>query len=120
MSFLVNAPQLERDSCPRRPVIQAAEAIAAEPGWMASFLASIPEDDDERAVITDPLTAEWFGLAEALEELDGPRTPEGARAMALAAMAEIPRNSDGTIDCGDLHVSLAMGCVEFILATVPG
>jgi hypothetical protein len=39
--------------------------------------------------------------------------------MALAVMAEVPRNADGSIDPGDLHEVLSMKCVEFILATVP-
>jgi hypothetical protein len=77
-------------------------------------------DEDERAEIMDPLNEEWFELSEALSELERPRTLEGARAMALAAMAEIPRDLEGNIEYGELHVLLSMGCVDFILAAVPG
>jgi hypothetical protein len=77
------------------------------------------DDDDEREPFTAPIDAEWFGLKDRIVALERPRTPEGARAIALAALSEVPRYRDGTIDYGDLHSLLAMWCAEFIAAAVP-
>jgi hypothetical protein len=52
--------------------------------------------------------------------MERPRTLEGARAMALAAMAQVPRNRDDSIHFTELHEVLSMGCVEFILASTCG
>lgn len=79
-----------------------------------------PEDEETQDILTEPLNAEWHQIADRLAKLDGPRAPEAARAMALAAMAEIPFDRDGTIDGADLHIVLALGCVKYILAAVPG
>jgi hypothetical protein len=90
----------------RRLIINHAREAAA--------YAANPYDDDERALVTDPLNDEWFELAEALEELESPRTLEGARAVALAALAEAPRAPNGNIQCGDLYCWLARGCAEYL------
>jgi hypothetical protein len=78
-----------------------------------------PRDDAARAPITDPLNEEWFELGDRLRDLGSPHTPQGARAMALLALAQRPRDSAGAPMYEDLHNRLSMECAEFVLATVP-
>lgn len=73
-----------------------------------------PEDEETQDILTEPLNAEWHQIADRLAKLDSPRTPEGARAMALAALSEVPRNRDDTIDYGDLHSWLSIGCARYL------
>lgn len=73
-----------------------------------------PEDEETQDILTEPLNAEWHQIADRLAKLDSPRTPEGARAMALAALSEVPRNRDDTIDYGDLHSWLSVGCARYL------
>jgi hypothetical protein len=57
-------------------------------------------DEKERDLALDPLSAEWRGLLDQLEQMDGPTTMAGASAMARAALATCPRNLDGDLQVG--------------------
>jgi hypothetical protein len=100
--------------CPDAELIRLCERLIINRAREAAAYAANPYDDDERALVTDPLNDEWFEIAAALKELEAPRTPEGARAMALAALAEAPRDRGGDIAHGDLYCWLAIGCAEYL------
>ncbi len=72
-----------------------------------------PDNDDEREITTGPLNEEWFELRDRLFDLDSPRTREGARAVALAALSECPRDKDAILYEG-LHTWLSLGCAEYL------
>jgi hypothetical protein len=56
-----------------------------------------------------------------LFELPGPTTPEGARAVARAALAIVPRTTGGEIMLYDRDPArLAFGCAEFLVGRAPG
>jgi hypothetical protein len=57
-------------------------------------------DDDERDVALEPLTEEWRALIDQIEQIEGPTTMAGARAMARAALATTPRGCDGAPKVG--------------------
>jgi hypothetical protein len=99
---------------PDAELIRLCDRLVINRALEAAVYEAYPDDDDEREPVLAPIDNEWWELAAALEELDGPRTPEGARAMALAALAEAPRDCDGDIENGDLHERLAIGCARYL------
>lgn len=101
---------------PDAELIRLCDRLVANRAREEATYQAIP-DEVKRAPVMAPITDEWFELAEALEQMESPRTPEGARAMALAWMAQVPRKSDDSILCSELHEVLSLGCVEFILAS---
>jgi hypothetical protein len=104
---------------PDAELIRLCDRLVANRAREEALYRAIP-DENKRAPVLAPITDEWFELADALCEMESPRTPEGARAMALAAMAQVPRKSDDTVLCTELHEVLSIGCVEFILASTCG
>src|ERR1700719_523355 len=89
-------------SGPDAELIQFCGRLVVNRRLEASAFETI-RDEEERDIITAPINEEWHQLADRITNLDSPRTPEGARAMALAAMAEVPRNLDDSIHFTELH-----------------
>ena len=57
-------------------------------------------DEDARDLLLEPLSIEWRGLLHQIEQMDGPTTMAGARAMARAALATCPRDINGDLEVG--------------------
>ena len=69
-------------------------------------------DEDERDLALEPLLLEWRNLLDQIEQLDGPTTMAGAKAMARAALATCPRNLNGELEVGGdpegwFHIAIA-------------
>jgi hypothetical protein len=52
---------------------------------------------DERDAALGPLSEEWRALLDQIEQMEGPTTMAGARAMARAALATTPLDCDGDL-----------------------
>ncbi len=73
-------------------------------------------NDNELDAALEPLHVEWQSLMDRIEQIDGPTTMAGARAMARAALALTPRNLDGDLQVGSNPEDWFHLCVAQFLA----
>jgi hypothetical protein len=71
-------------------------------------------DDNERDRMLEPLDVEWKKLRGRLSEFQPPRTPAGARAVALAALSEQPDDLDDAARNGNVTCWLALACAHYL------
>jgi hypothetical protein len=72
-------------------------------------------NDKARDRYEAPLLAEYRGIKDRLYELAGPRTPEGARAVAAAAVHESHFQLEEAIRRDNVGTWLALTCAEYVL-----
>jgi hypothetical protein len=73
-------------------------------------------DDDRITELSEPLNEAWFPLRDRLLTLNPPSTSEGARAAALALLANLPAESfEMAAQDADPVVWLAIGVARFVV-----
>jgi hypothetical protein len=75
----------------------------------------IPQDDKKRAIIIDPIHEKWVKAKDEIMELEGPTTPEGARAVAFVLLDQYPDGLEEAIKDDNLQTWLAICCAEYIV-----
>jgi hypothetical protein len=96
---------------PDAELIALCDLFTQNEAKQAILFATIHDDEEQEAAL-DPLSAEWRDLLSRIEQIDGPTTMAGARAMARAVLATSPRNLDGDLEIGSdpedwFHVCIA-------------
>jgi hypothetical protein len=84
---------------PDAELIALCDLFTQNEAKQASLFVTI-HDDDERDAALEPLSEEWRALLDQIEQMEGPTTMAGARAMARAALATTPLDCDGDLKIG--------------------
>ena len=107
-------PPRDTSDSPDADLIRLCDHLDAVHTAIDAAYEVIPDDDKKRAMVTDPLNAKWFEIAELLYELDGPTTSDGARAVARVLLAQYPDGLDGARQDADMGRLLAIHCAEYL------
>jgi hypothetical protein len=84
---------------PDAELIALCDRIVQNEAKQAGLFTTL-SDDDERDAALDLLSLEWRDILTQIEQIDGPTTMAGTKAMARAALAMTPLNLDGGIKVG--------------------
>src|SRR5271168_2828579 len=82
----LTTPAIAGSPNPDAGLIALCDLFTQNEAKQASLYVTI-RDDDERDLALEPLTEEWRALIDQIEQIEGPTTMAGARAMARAALA---------------------------------
>jgi hypothetical protein len=108
---LASAPDADAE------LIPLCDRIVQNEAKQADLFATISNDDELTAAL-DPLALQQRDMLTQIEQIEGPTTMAGARAMARTALALMPRGPDGDLEVGNepedwLHASIA----EFLVGS---